>query len=142
MNARVQYEMRGWAYWARCLNPLRNTITIGNLPLGIKLRAYKRDAVGRGLYRRKIHEPSLTQLLLNRFSNSAQRNFIDAGANIGYFTCLMSNLAAHPELSWPSNRSRRILRSWAKRKTQRPEKCVALSLRPGSHRRLRNVGLV
>jgi FkbM family methyltransferase len=93
MNARLQYELRGWAYWAKCLNPLRNTITINHLPLGLQMRAYKRDAVGRGLYRRKIHEPLLTKLLLERFINPAQRNFIDVGANIGYFTCLMSKFA-------------------------------------------------
>jgi FkbM family methyltransferase len=93
MNARLQYEIRGWAYWAKCLNPLRNTITIEDLPLGLHLRAHKRDAVGRGLYRRKVHEPSLTKLLLTRFANSAEKNFIDVGANIGYFSCLMSKLA-------------------------------------------------
>jgi FkbM family methyltransferase len=93
MNARLQYEIRGWAYWANCLNPLRNTITIKGLPLGLQLRAYKRDAVGRGLYRRKVHEPNLTKLLLTRFANPAGNNFIDVGANIGYFTCLMSKLA-------------------------------------------------
>jgi FkbM family methyltransferase len=93
MNARLQYELRGWAYWAKCLNPFRNTITIENLPLGLRLRAYKRDAVGRGLFRRKIHEPKLTQLLLTRFANSAENNFIDVGANIGYFSCLMAKLA-------------------------------------------------
>jgi FkbM family methyltransferase len=93
MNARLQYELRGWAYWAKCLNPLRNTITIKHLPMGLQMRAYKRDAVGRGLYRRKIHEPFLTKFLFERFTGSAQRNFIDVGANIGYFTCLMSKFA-------------------------------------------------
>jgi FkbM family methyltransferase len=93
MNARLQYEIRGLAYWAKCLNPLRNTITIDDLPLGLRLRAYKRDAVGRGLYRRKVHEPNLTRLLLSRFANSGMKNFIDVGANIGYFSCLMSKLA-------------------------------------------------
>ncbi len=93
MNARLQYEIRGWAYWAKCLNPLRNTISIDGLPLGLRLRAYKRDAVGRGLYRRKVHEPNLTQLLLTRFADSGEKNFIDVGANIGYFSCLMSKLA-------------------------------------------------
>jgi len=93
MNPRLLYELRGWAYWAKCLNPLRNTISIGNLPLGLKLRAYKRDAVGRGLYRRKVHEPQLTQLLLDRFSNYPGKNFIDVGANIGYFSCLLAKLA-------------------------------------------------
>ncbi len=93
MNARLQYEIRGWAYWAKCLNPLRNTITIKDLPLGLQLRAYKRDAVGRGLFRRKTHEPNLTNLLLSRFSSPGEKNFIDVGANIGYFSCLMSKLA-------------------------------------------------
>jgi FkbM family methyltransferase len=93
MNARMLYEIRGWAYWAKCLNPLRNTITIRDLPLGLRLRAYKRDAVGRGLYRRKVHEPRLTELLLERFSNSPGKKFIDAGANIGYFSCLLARLA-------------------------------------------------
>jgi FkbM family methyltransferase len=93
MNDRLQYEIRGWAYWAKCLNPLRNTISISNLPLGLQLRAYKRDAVGRGLYRRKVHEPKLTELLLTRFKSPGERHFIDVGANIGYFTCLMGKLA-------------------------------------------------
>jgi FkbM family methyltransferase len=93
MNPRLQYEIRGWAYWAKCLNPLRSTLTIKNLPLGLQLQAYKRDAVGRGLYRRKVHEPGLTNFILSRFASSAQRNFIDVGANIGYFSCLMSKLA-------------------------------------------------
>jgi FkbM family methyltransferase len=93
MNDRLQYEMRGWAYWTKCLNPFRSTISIGDLPLGINLQAYKRDAVGRGLYRRKIHEPVLTKFLLARFAGTAERNFIDVGANIGYFSCLMSKFA-------------------------------------------------
>jgi FkbM family methyltransferase len=93
MNDRMLYKIRGWAYTAACLNPFTNTIAIGDLPLGVKLLAYKRDAVGRGLYRRKIHEPALTNLLLTRFANPAPKNFIDVGANIGYFSCLMSMLA-------------------------------------------------
>src|ERR1700722_7675726 len=93
MNPRLQYQIRGWAYWAKCLNPLRNTIAIGDLPLGLRMRAYKRDAVGRGLYRRKVHEPTLTKFLLTRFANSAGTNFIDVGANIGYFSCLLAKLA-------------------------------------------------
>ena len=93
MNERIQYEIRGWAYVAKCLNPFRSTISIDDLPLGIKLLAYKRDAVGRGLYRRKIHEPALTKFLLQRFAAPSERNFIDVGANIGYFSCLMSKFA-------------------------------------------------
>jgi len=93
MNEGMQYKIRGFAYTAKCLNPFTSVIAIDNLPLGLNLRAYKRDAVGRGLYRRKIHEPALTNLLLTRFAGPAERNFIDVGANIGYFSCLMSKLA-------------------------------------------------
>ena len=93
MNPRLQYELRGWAYWARCANPFRDTITIHDLPLGLTLRAYKRDAVGRGLFRRKVHEPALTKYLMDRFASPGERHFIDVGANLGYFTCLLSKLA-------------------------------------------------
>jgi FkbM family methyltransferase len=93
MNDRLQYEIRGIRYWLKCLNPLSSTIRVRELPLGIRLQAYKRDALGRGLYRRKTHEPGLTKLLLTRFAGAAENNFIDVGANIGYFSCLMSLLA-------------------------------------------------
>jgi FkbM family methyltransferase len=93
MDEHWRYTLRGWAYWTECLNPFKGTITIDDLPLGLKLQAYKRDAVGRGLYRRRVHEPGLTSLLLSRFASPAERNFIDAGANIGYFSALMSKLA-------------------------------------------------
>lgn len=93
MNDQLRYKIRGWAYWSKCANPFSSTITIKELPLGLRLRAYKRDAVGRGLFRRGVHEPGLTNLLLTRFAGPAERRFIDAGANIGYFSCLMSKLA-------------------------------------------------
>ncbi len=93
MNSQFQYRIRGLAYWLECLNPLRNTITIKSLPGDLRLLSYKRDGVGRGLYRRKIHEPGLTKLLLTRYAEKSTRNFIDVGANIGYFTCLMARLA-------------------------------------------------
>ncbi len=86
--------MRGLAYWGECANPFSHTVTARNLPLGLRICGYKRDAVGRGLYRRKIHEPGLTKFLLEQFSAPAPRNFLDLGANIGYFSCLFGKLAA------------------------------------------------
>jgi FkbM family methyltransferase len=90
---RIQYEMRGWAYWAECANPFRNTVTARNLPLGLRIEGYKFDAVGRGLYRRGLHEPGLTRFLLDTFSSDPGKNFIDIGANNGYFSCLFGKLA-------------------------------------------------
>jgi len=85
--------MRGIAYWAECANPFSRTVTARHLPLGLCLQGYKRDAVGRGLYRRHVHEPGLTKFLIDRFSNKPGSNFLDLGANIGYFTCLLGKLA-------------------------------------------------
>ncbi len=93
MNDRLRYELRGLAYWAECANPFRNTVTARNLPLGLRMQGYKRDAVGRGLYRRGLHDPGLTNLLLKNFAGAAGGNFLDVGANIGYFSCLFGKLA-------------------------------------------------
>jgi FkbM family methyltransferase len=93
MHPRLRYELRGLAYWAECANPFRNTVTARHLPLGLRLQGYKRDCVGRGLYRRGQHEPGLTKYLLETYSNSPGGNFLDVGANIGYFSCLLGKLA-------------------------------------------------
>lgn len=93
MHPRLRYELRGLAYWAECANPFRRTVTARHLPLGLRIQGYKRDAVGRGLYRRGVHEPGLTNYLLQTFSNSPGANFLDVGANIGYFSCLFGKLA-------------------------------------------------
>src|SRR5260370_8042022 len=96
MNQRLRYEIRGLAYWAECANPFRNTVTARNLPLGLRMQGYKRDAVGRGLYRRGLHEPGLTKYLLDTYSNSPGGKFLDVGANIRYFSFLL------PQLPLPS----------------------------------------
>jgi len=93
MKYDLKCTVRGLTYWFECLNPLRTTIRISDLPLGLQIHSYKRDALGRGLYRRGCHEPGLTKLLLTRFADATGSNFIDVGANIGYFSCLMSKLA-------------------------------------------------
>lgn len=93
MHPRLRYELRGLAYWTECANPFRNTVTARHLPLDLRLQGYKRDCVGRGLYRRGVHEPGLTKYLLDTFSNSSGGNFLDVGGNIGYFACLFGKLA-------------------------------------------------
>ena len=93
MHHRLRYELRGLAYWVECANPFRRTVTARKLPLGVRIQGYKRDAVGRGLYRRGVHEPGLSKWLLETFSNAPGGNFLDVGANIGYFSCLFGKLA-------------------------------------------------
>jgi FkbM family methyltransferase len=91
MTDRLRYELRGLAYWAECANPFRRTVTARHLPLGLQIDGYKRDAVGRGLYRRGIHEADLTRFVLGNYS--AGDSFLDIGANIGYFSCLFGKIA-------------------------------------------------
>lgn len=93
MNRRLRYELRGLAYWAECANPFRKTVTARQLPLGLCLQSYKRDCVGRGLYRRGVHEPGFTKYLLDTYLDSPGGNFLDIGGNIGYFACLFGKLA-------------------------------------------------
>jgi FkbM family methyltransferase len=93
LNSELQYRIRGVTYQLRCLNPFSRLVTVKSLPLGIELQSYKRDGVGRGLYRWGVHEPGLTNFLLSNFSGRRECNFIDVGANIGYFSCLLSKLA-------------------------------------------------
>jgi FkbM family methyltransferase len=93
MNSEFHYKIRGVTYQLACLNPFRTTILAKRLPLGLELQGYKRDAVGRSLYRRGVHEPGLTNFLLSNFAGASQPNFIDVGGNIGYFSCLFSKLA-------------------------------------------------
>jgi len=90
---RLEYELRGLAYWAECANPFRGTVTARGLPLGLRIQGYKRDAVGRGLYRRRLHEPGLTKWLVETYASAPGGNFLDVGANIGYFSCLLGKLA-------------------------------------------------
>jgi len=93
LSQRLRYELRGWAYWAECASPFRDTVTARHLPLGLRMEGYKRDAVGRGLYRRGLHEPGPTKFVLETFANASGKSFLDVGGNIGYFSCLFGKLA-------------------------------------------------
>jgi len=96
MNQRLHYELLGLAYWAECANPFRRTVTARHLPLGLRFEGYKRDALGRNLYRRGIHEPGLTKLVIDTFAATPGCNFLDVGANAGYFSCILGKLAGPP----------------------------------------------
>jgi FkbM family methyltransferase len=82
-------------YHLECINPFQEKILSKNAPLGLTFKVHKRDVVGRGIYKNGVYEPALTKWIIDRFSESkTPLNFIDIGANIGYFTCILSKLAS------------------------------------------------
>ncbi len=78
-------------YFLKVVNPATREVTMREDSLGLKLHAYKRDAVGRGIIKTGYHDRVLTEWLLTKFKTGG--NFIDVGANLGYFSCLMARIA-------------------------------------------------
>lgn len=84
--------LSGLTYLGACLNPFSEFITTRDELTGHRFYAYKRDVIGRTLFRTGRYDVTLSNWLVERFP-SAGGNFIDVGANLGYFTCLLSRLA-------------------------------------------------
>lgn len=80
-------------YWLQMGNPFKDTISARADALGLDLAAYKWDWVGRSLFKTGQYEPQLSGWLLQRFGSQAPCRFIDIGANLGYFSCLLAQLA-------------------------------------------------
>jgi FkbM family methyltransferase len=84
----------GLRYHLACLNPFTRDISITEAPLGLRFHVHKRDAVGRGIYKHGAHQPVLTEWMVRRFADvPGPKSFIDIGANVGYFTCILAHLA-------------------------------------------------
>jgi FkbM family methyltransferase len=79
-------------YLLALLNPFRKKIFVGKAVYGLDFFVYKHDVIGREIFKRRIYESELTDWVLNRFP-AGDYNFIDIGANLGYFTCLFGELA-------------------------------------------------
>lgn len=76
-------------YAAAVLNPFRKTIRARESLLGLAFNAYKRDVIGRSIFKTGGHEPAVSKWLISKYRDK-EGLFIDVGANLGYFTCLLS----------------------------------------------------
>lgn len=79
-------------YLIHALNPFSSRITMQTEPNGLRLYAYKWDVIGRHIFKYGQYDPFLSQWLIKRFGRTGG-NFVDIGANLGYFTCLLGELA-------------------------------------------------
>ena len=79
-------------YLICALNPFSTRIAIKIEANELKLYAYKWDVIGRHLFKFGQYDPFLSDWLISRFRKTGG-NFIDIGANLGYFTCLLGKLA-------------------------------------------------
>jgi FkbM family methyltransferase len=58
--------------------------------MGLKLRVNAADAMGRSLWKRGTHEPELTHFVQHHAQVRPGRVFLDIGANLGWYSCLVS----------------------------------------------------
>lgn len=79
-------------YLMAAINPLTTKISMQEDLMGLSLKAYKWDVVGRSIFKTGMYDPFLSRWLIDRFAAGGGR-FVDIGANLGYFTCLLGQLA-------------------------------------------------
>lgn len=84
-------------YLCALLNPFRDRVFVDGAIQNLKFFAYKHDVVGREIFKRRIYEPDLTNWILKNYAGK-NSNFIDVGANLGYFSCLFGVMAGNGQV--------------------------------------------
>ncbi len=79
-------------YFLSLLNPFVNKLLVHEKTRNLKFYVFKRDAVGRRLFKTGSLGTAFTKFLLERFEEKGG-NFIDIGANLGYYSCIFGFLA-------------------------------------------------
>ncbi len=79
-------------YLLAAINPLTSRVHMREDLMNMSLEAYKWDVIGRSIFKTGTYDPFLSQWLVDRFRGKGG-NFIDIGANLGYFSCLLGVLA-------------------------------------------------
>ncbi len=80
-------------YFFAAMNPFSSRIKMREDLMNIYLEAYKWDVIGRNIFKTGGYDTFLSKWLIDRFGGRGG-NFIDVGANLGYFTCLLGVLAS------------------------------------------------
>ena len=81
-----------------------------NLKFGFRLMLDQRDLIQREIFYNGVYEPEITKII--KMKGSDISTFIDIGANVGYYTCLMASLNVKNIYSFePDKLSFQILKS-------------------------------
>jgi FkbM family methyltransferase len=72
----------------------RRMLLADGLPLDMKFRVFAADDVGRRLFKRRVHEAHVLQVLQHNAPDWRDAVAIDAGANLGWYSVLLARLSA------------------------------------------------
>ncbi len=79
-------------YFLSLLNPFSSKLLIHESARNLGFYVFKRDVVGRRLFKTGSLGKAFTEWLLKRYEEKGG-NFIDIGANLGYYSCLFGFVA-------------------------------------------------
>jgi len=79
-------------YFLSLLNPFSNKLLVHGKTRNLRFYVFKRDAVGRRLFKTGAFGTAFTEWVLKRYEKKGG-NFIDIGANFGYYSCLFGFVA-------------------------------------------------
>lgn len=79
-------------YFIAVCNPFSKTIIAKEDLNDLRFRAYKRDVIGRVIFKTGHYDKFLSAYLTERFKNNGGI-FLDVGANLGYYACLFGKIS-------------------------------------------------
>lgn len=82
--------LRSASYFVRTHLLRRDKLAARIEPLGLVVRAFSRDLVGRHLYKRGVYEQELTAFVLQRLAMPEDAVALDVGANLGWYSMLLA----------------------------------------------------
>ena len=82
-------SLRSLRYFLRTHLLRKRLLTANVPPLGLQVRAYSRDLVGRHLYKRGTYETELSTYVLRHLQMPEDAIVLDIGANLGWYSLLL-----------------------------------------------------
>ena len=85
--------LKGFIHWIHHLNKNKKKSKISISELGLNYHVPSSTIFSRNLYKYGSWEAKETNWIIKNFYNHGSLNFVDVGANFGWYTCIFSQLA-------------------------------------------------